>query len=65
MAKKGVGKLADPSVKNGFKWLTEQIEKSYTLLNGRIEKDVAELRQQQAIEKKERMERIRQAKAER
>lgn len=64
-ASKGVGKLADTNLKNGFDWIMGYIQNHYEEITKKINADVATQKAELDEEKELRLERIKRAKAER
>ncbi|KAK2856990.1 hypothetical protein Q5P01_005725 [Channa striata] len=61
----GYGKKVDKSIKKGLNWLLNNIAKDYEAITERVQKDTAEQRAQEELDKKERAERVRKLREER
>ena len=61
----GQGKKIDKSIHQGFLWLVNVIMSNLDKLQQRVEKDTNELRDKEALDKKERAERVRKQREER
>ena len=61
----GQGKKIDKSIHQGFSWLINVIMSNFEKLQQRVEKDVTELKEREAQDKRERAERVRILKEER
>ena len=59
------GNKSDPAIKDGVRWLLNQIGKDYEQIRHRVNADVANQKAMEAEKRKERAERVRRIKEER
>lgn len=64
-AVRGRGRKRDKSIVSGLKWLLDTIDKDHEAITERVQRDTAEQRAQEELDRKERAERVRQIREER
>ena len=61
----GVGKKIDPGIKNGVQWLVDSINKDWEDLSVRVEKDMAEQKEKDRIDRERKREKAKRIREER
>ena len=61
----GVGKKIDPGIKNGVQWLIDSINSDWDNLNVRVEKDMAEQKEKDRIDRERKREKAKRIREER